>query len=148
MPRVFRTMFEDDGKPRVGIRWCCLGVRPPGGPGLQDVDIDKDGCVELNGKGMSVFRSLGDLVSLPARLVPETLQSVVPGAIGPLDARIWTLGEGDFSDGLISPGLRLHADPTRNHGVIAPAVRMTLDEFQTVLETTRDEWTVEEPEVE
>lgn len=88
MPKFYRTMFEINGKPRIGDEFCELGVRPPGKmrpngqPAVSDVDVDAKGNVLLNNKGMSVFRSHGDLNVLPRRLVPIHLAARVRVLLG------------------------------------------------------------------
>jgi hypothetical protein len=88
MPKVYRTMFEQGGKPRIGAGWCELGVRPPGRlkpnrqPAVADVDLDANDDVLMNNKGMSVFRSLADLPALHSRLVPLHLAAKIRGAAG------------------------------------------------------------------
>ena len=73
-------MFADGGKPRVGAKWCELGVRPPGTLSVPDIDLDTTGEVRLNKKGMSVFRSHADLKILSSRLIPEHLWQKLRGA--------------------------------------------------------------------
>jgi hypothetical protein len=49
MPRIFRIMKKDaDDKPTIGQTATTLGIRPG------EVDLDAQGKVILNGKGMSV----------------------------------------------------------------------------------------------
>jgi hypothetical protein len=50
MPRVFRAMRKDeDGLPHIERSASGLGVRPD-----KDIDVDPDGKIFVNGKGMSV----------------------------------------------------------------------------------------------
>ena len=125
MPKIYRTMYEQDGKPRAGQNFCELGVRPPGRilpDGRRagaDVDSDAVGNVVLNKKGMSVFRSLGDLAVLPSRLVPMHLAGKVRGAAGPTGGRIWTMGQGPFSACALSETLELF-ESGGWHGVVCP----------------------------
>lgn len=149
-PKVYRTMFEDGGKPRVGSSWSELGVRPPGTQSVPDIDLDAQGNVLLNKKGMSVFSSLADLKYLPARLVPMHLWQKVRGAGGapakghPSGMRIWSLGSGPFASGNLATGLALDA-PGGRHGTVCPAQAMPLAGFQTALADTQDSWKIDEP---
>lgn len=138
-------MFEDHGLPRTGSSFCCLGVREPGGPGRSDVDVDDNGRVVLNQKGMSVFRSLNDLQSLPVRIVPPHLRHLVRAAAGPSGTRIFSIGQGEFTSGSIGDRLELIADSTRVHGSIVPSGAMDLPGFQTALAWSQDAWVIDEP---
>lgn len=150
MPKVYRTMFEQNGKPRVGGVSCELGVRPPGRlrqngqPEIADVDMDAKGDVVLNKKGMSVFRSLADLARLPSRLVPIHLAEKVRGAVGPTGTRIWTMGQGLFASGPLTGSLELHESGTK-HGNVCPSHIMQIASLQTALAQTQNSWTIEEP---
>lgn len=150
MPKVYRTMFEDGGKPRIGKAWCKLGVRPPGRlrrdgtPAVADVDVDANGDVVLNKKGMSVFRSLADLSALPSRLVPIHLSAKVRGAAGASRTRIWTMGEGDFLTGPLTDNLDLHENGGM-HGTACPSNAMQIATLQKELADTQDSWTIDEP---
>lgn len=150
MPRIYRTMHEQDGKPRAGEGFCELGVRPPGRtrpdgqPAAADVDVDAHGHVVVNRKGMSVFRSLADLAALPSRLVPIHLAAKVRGAAGPRGARIWTMGRGPFASGRLTDDLELHASGGV-HGTVCPSHQMAIDALQRELTATQDSWAAEEP---
>src|SRR5438552_8891962 len=122
VPKVYRTMFDESGRPRVGQKRCMLGVRPPGTPATPDVDLEPNGDVSLNNKGMSVFRSFREI---PLTLVPLHLADKVRGAVGPSIAHIWSLGSGPFVSGTITATLRL--DARRGpHGNVCPAHAMRL----------------------
>lgn len=146
MPKVYRSMYEDAGKPRVGNDACELGVRPPGHPVLADVSVDASGHVVLDGAGMSVFPSIlpADLKRIPRRLVPLRLAHKVPGAAGDDDMRIWTMGAGPFASGPMTASLALNVTG-RFHGAICPLQTMSLTELQAELARTQPLWTVEEP---
>jgi hypothetical protein len=150
MPKAYRTMFEQGGEPRVGQTWCELGVRPPGSlnPGgkqpAADVDVNANGDVLLNKKGMSVFRSLADLPALPSRLVPIHLSGKVRGAAGPSGIRIWAMGQGVFASGPLIGNLELHQSGGI-HGNICPSNLMPIQALQSELANTQDSWTVDEP---
>jgi hypothetical protein len=147
MPKVYRSMYEDAGKPRIGEDNCELGVRPPGHPVNADVKLDATtGKVALDGRGMSVFPSIvpGDLKRVPKRLIPLRLADKVPGAVGDDDMKIWTTGKGAFVSGPMTASLNLNVT-SHSHGTICPAGVMSLNEFQTELANTQPDWTVEEP---
>ena len=143
-------MFEQEGKPRVGQAWCELGVRVPGRlksngqPALADVDLDANGNVVLNHKGMSVFRSLADLPALHSRLVPIHLASKVRGAAGPGGTRIWATGQGPFASGPLTNTLELFESGTE-HGTVGPSAPVPIADFQTELAKTLNSWVIEEP---
>lgn len=134
-------MFDDAGLPRIGQTRCMLGVRPPGTPSLPDIDLDLNGDVMLNSRGMSVFRSLADV---PLRLVPLHLSSKVRGAAGPGNAHIWSMGTGPFTPGTVTADLRLDA-PGGPHGTVCPGHVMPLVTFQQELANTRGFWLIDEP---
>ena len=58
MPKIYRSMKEDNGKPVIEATNNGLGVRVSPSSTVTDVDLDPDGKVILNGKGMSVDASL------------------------------------------------------------------------------------------
>ena len=150
MPKIYRTMFEESGKPRVGDTWCELGVRPPGRvradgrPAVADVDVDANGNVILNHKGMSVFRSLNDLPRLFSKLVPIHLADRIRGAAGPSGTRVWSMGQGAFTSGPLTGDLELYESGTE-HGTVCPARAMSLASLQGELAATQDGWTIDEP---
>lgn len=143
-------MHEHNGKPRVGDAWCELGVRPPGRlkpngkPETNDVDLDANGYVVLNKKGMSVFRSLADLPRLFSKLVPIHLADKVRGAAGMSGTRIWSMGQGSFSGGPITGQLELD-ESGGMHGNVCPDKAMPLATLQAELANTQDSWAIDEP---
>lgn len=146
MPKAYRTMLEDGGSPKIGPRFLYLGVREPGGPSPQpDVDLDETGCVKLNQKGMSVFRSLNDLRDLVPHLVPRHLKRHHRGAAARDGARIFSIGDGGYCSGTIANRLALVADSEDMHGSIVPDALMPLAEFQAALAATREMWAIDEP---
>ena len=150
MPKIYRTMYGQGGKPRVGDAWCELGVRPPGRmwpsgkPVPADVDVDANGNVLLNKKGMSVFRSLADLPRLFSKLVPIHLAGKIRGAAGPIGTHIWTMGQGVFASGPLTSKLELRESGTQ-HGNVCPSQFMPIVALQNELAGTQGSWTIEEP---
>jgi hypothetical protein len=53
------------------------------------------------------------------------------------------MGEGRFEEALLSPSLRLRLDGAR-HGLVEPAQRMLVHDFQQALAATQDQWTTDE----
>lgn len=130
-------MQEEEGRPRVDRGARALGERVPG-----DIALDAEGCVAPAQGGMSVSPSLR---ALPAHRVPHRLRAHAPRATGRDTDRVWSHGEGPFSPGPVDPGLRLRPDTgNTRHGVVEPAARMTLAEYERSLEGTRDDWQIDE----
>lgn len=99
-------LVEPDGLPTVGNRSKCLGVREPPDR-FADVDVDADGKVVLNRKGLSVA---DDWRRLPGHLIPEHLDDGLNGARGK-NMRVFVHGVGGFDEGVVAEGLRLlHID--------------------------------------
>src|SRR5437764_4287925 len=127
MPKFYRVMRKGtDDKPVVDATGKGLGVRGSPVNGIVDVDLDEDGKVVLNGKGMSVSPTWRDL---PYFLIPKRLRSKVPGARGAPDTFCFTMGEGPFQDGSIAAGLELRMDKPK-HGNVVPVQLVLLQEFQ------------------
>ena len=83
MPKMFRSMRKsEDEKPLVDATGKGLGVRGEPVHGVVDVDLDCEGKVILNGKGMSVAPAWRDL---PYFLISKRLRHVFPAARGSLD---------------------------------------------------------------
>lgn len=137
MPKIYRVMQEEDGKPRTGASATTLGVRVP-----QDIEPDADGLVEPGTGGMSVSPTLYDL---PRRMIPVRLAHLAPGATGRATCRVWSLGDGAFIAAPVAPHLVLRPDPLRSgHGFVEPAHRMNIQLFETAIQRTRDDWQVDE----
>ena len=133
MPRVYRVMQEENGKPKLGSSATTLGVRVPG-----DIEPDGNGNVHPGTGGMSVSPSLS---ALPAILVPKRLKDQVPAARGSDGHRVWSLGEGVFVAAPVAPGLVLRPDPhDRRHGFVEPGIIMPLESYREVIDDTRDSW--------
>lgn len=136
MPRVFRSMRKDqDGLPSIEQSSSALGVRP----GI-DVDIDSQGRVLANGKGMSVSPNWRDL---NLSRVPKRLRHLLPGARGSNNVFCFRRGDGPFESSTFAEGLILQPDsPT--HGVVAPAESGPLADYEAALAATRSDWIVDE----
>lgn len=141
IPKIYRTMFDDAGLPRIGQKRCMLGVRGPGTPSTPDIDLEANGDVTLNHRGMSVFGSLADI---PLKLIPIDLTRPVRGAAGPSNAHIWSMGTGPFASGTITAALH-HDAPGGPHGFVCPAHLMPLVTFQRELANTQGSWGIDEP---
>jgi hypothetical protein len=131
---------DNDGKPVVDPTGRGLGVREVTVNGVTDVDLDSEGHVILNGKGMSVAPSWR---ALPPHLVPKRLKDKFPRARGSVELRCFTMGDGPFQDGPIADDLDFKRDTPR-HGLIVPRTSVSLDQYQTDLANTRDLWVIDE----
>jgi hypothetical protein len=136
MPRIYRIMKEEDGKPKVGDRFGELGVRPE-----KDIQVDEGRQVRPGEGGMSVGPCLRDL---PPMLVPRRLGHIVQGARGSNSCRRWSMGNGPYEPGTVAPGLQLRIEANGKHGLVEPAAAATLDAFQRALAATCPAWTVDE----
>src|SRR5712692_11472155 len=83
MPRVYRVMEAEHGKPLVGRSATALGVRVDG---HADVSLEADSFVAPEGGGMSVSPSLR---TLPAHRIPRRLSHLVPAARGKNNRHVW-----------------------------------------------------------
>lgn len=136
MPLVFRAMKRDeDGLPSVEHSASGLGVRP-----ATDVDVDAQGNVAVNGKGMSVSPSWR---VLPISRIPKRLRDKVPGARGSNNTFCFKAGTGPFEAGSFAPGLALEPD-SATHGCITPVQRVVLTQYQGDLAATRADWQFDE----
>lgn len=141
MPKIFRAMRKaEDEKPVVGASSSGLGVRIPGEGQRTDVDLDENGLVMLNSKGMSVSPQWRDL---PPSRIPKRLKYKCPDAIGTGAISCFSMGEGAFENGPLTVDLDLIVDNIE-HGFVAPHVAVTLAQFQEDLASTRDLWTIDE----
>lgn len=116
-----------------------LGVRGPE-DGNPDVDIDAEGDIILNGRGMSVAPNWRDL---PYFRIPIRLVEVFRSARGSNNLYCFVFGGGVFHDGEIASELDLLVtSPT--HGVVVPQKQVPLEDFQGLLAQTRDRWAIDE----
>jgi hypothetical protein len=138
MPRIFRSMTNDNGKPLVANTARGLGVRFGDGP-HDDIPIDADGNVH-SGKGMSVVPAWR---LLKFHRIPRRLRSKVPQATGKPEDACWRMGEGPFSDGPVAMHLTLITESSE-HGVVSPDAAIPSVTFVEALVATRDSWVVDE----
>jgi hypothetical protein len=125
--------MEDDGLPMVIPSTSVLsparglGVRP-----VFDISVDEADFVEPGGDGMSVAQDSPEYLPDPRRPVSLGGESSDP---------LWQIEEEHLGEALT---YRLD-EPPSHHGVIEPAWRMTLEDYELALAETRDAWT-ESPE--
>lgn len=130
MATLYRTMRRDaDGHPMVIPSTSVLsparglGVRP-----VLDISMDDAGHVEPDTNGMSVAQDAPEFL-------PEHRRPVSLG--GESDDPQWRIEEEELGAALV---YRLDEPPPR-HGVIEPAWRMTLEEYELAIAETREAWT-------
>jgi hypothetical protein len=141
MPKIYRSMRkEDDDKPKVDATGKGLGVRVEPVNRVTDVDLDREGRVVLNGKGMSVAPGWRDL---PYFLIPQRLREKMPAARGSSRLHCFVMGHGAFQNAKITEELELRVDSAK-HGVVVPRALVSVDRFQADLAATRDEWSIDE----
>lgn len=144
--RVYRGMRRNnrDGLPKVGPAGSKLGARPgyaedeidsedrfkPGDQIRPDIWVDENGMVQPGTGGMSV--------ALPPmnNLVPHRRPPKHGG-----DDSSYEVYELDTDD--LPEGLKTRGDPygLNRHFFIEPALEVSFDEYQRILESTRALWT-------
>jgi len=124
---------DSDGLPMVSQT--SLGVRP----GV-DVDLDPEGDILVNGKGMSVAP---DWRQINVNRIPKRLRPTVPGAAGSNNTFCFRFGSGPFVQGPFAPGLTLEPD-SATHGNVAPAQVVSLAAYERDLAATRPDWQEDE----
>ena len=144
MPRVYRSMLEDAGQPKIERGANGLGVRIDGDK--PDIQIQVDGTVNAEEKGMSVM-SLRKF--LPVYRVYYKLKHIREGAKSPnANLRIWRMGDGPFHREIVAPDLMLIPDPPKadgvEHGVMAPERDMPITDYETALANTQAQWVIDE----
>ncbi len=111
-----------------------------------DISSDSNGTVYPNTGGISVARSIADL--LP-HLIPRRLRDHFEDATGKDNRFVWSMGEGDFSEGIAAENLFLRRKPEsalkQVQGLVEPAGEMLLEAYQSALATTKEKWHVDEP---
>lgn len=127
-----------DGFPAVEAGARGLGVRTP----PADVDLDGDGMIVMNGRGMSVAAHWR---RLPAHRIPARLDDGVLGASGNSGDHCWRIGDGPFQAGHVTEQLDLALKAHDvNKGNVVPAARSLLTAFQADLAATRRAWEIDE----
>jgi hypothetical protein len=142
MATIYRSMKKaGDDLPVVGSNAKELGVRVPPNPNA-DVDLDDQGNVLLNGKGMSVAQNWRNL---PPHLVPRRLRTILSSAAGSDQLACYKLGDGPFQAGPINDRLILvlKAHDPRS-GNVVPSQSGQVREFQDDPAATRSDWSIDE----
>ncbi len=142
MPLIWRGMRIDRDRPEVGRGGSLLGVRV--GDGIDDdINPDREGCVQPGQGGMSVSPSIE---SLPPHRTPRRLRErypeKFPDATGSNRHHCWSFGEGPFAPGRVADRLRLGLDPNapERHGLVGPDDRMKVADYESALAATRNWW--------
>ena len=135
MPKVFRAMKEENGKPATGQDATRLGLR------RGEVPLDSAGLVQPSSGGLSVRPSLQ---AIPIEFVPRRLAHLCQGARGNDRSCGWSHGQGPFADGEVAPTLRLRIDQPNRHGLFEPKAVTTLADFEQAIAATRNDWIVDE----
>jgi hypothetical protein len=136
MPKIYRSMKREDGKPAIGNNATSLGVRVP-----QDIDPDAAGDVHPGPHGMSVSPSVD---RLPMMFIPRRLSERFPKAVGSNNLHIWEMGEGPWVAGGVAPALGLVPDPLKadRHGFVSPNLIMSLADYRAALAATQGTWSL------
>jgi hypothetical protein len=142
MPTIYRPMkHAEDGLPVVGSNSKELGVRIPPNSNA-DIDLDGNGSVILNGKGMSVAKHWKYLLG---HLVPKRLRPTFPGATGPNSLTCYKTGTGAFAEASLNHELTVALKTDDPHaGNVVPSRLVALQQFQAALAATRAQWTPDE----
>ncbi len=112
----------------------------PNGVRRVDIDLDNQGNVLVNGKGMSVaphWRNIN------VNRIPKRLRSVKPGAGGSNNTFCFRFGDGPFVQGVFAQGLTLEPD-SLVHGNVAPVQVALLASYEGDLAATRPNWEEDE----
>lgn len=84
--------------------------------------------------------------ALPPHRLPRRLQKKYPerfpDATAPNGVHCWCMGKGAFVPERVADRLCLRLDPDdpERHGLVEPDDRMKMEEYETALEATRDQW--------
>jgi hypothetical protein len=142
MPQIYRSMEKDGERPRIGRSATALGVRirVEGEEKPQDIPVDDSGRVSPSTGGMSVAPAWR---LLPTHRIPARLKPFCHDATGKNSLVCWKMGEGEFGDGPLAPGLNLRRD-TATHGLVEPAKVVSLETYEADLAATRDHWIIDE----
>jgi len=126
---------DEDDLPTVEQSSNGLGVRM-----AVDIDVDGQGNVMMNGKGMSVAPSWR---KLPIYRIPRRLRDKIPKARGSNSVYCFKYGAGPFVQGAFAAGLELVPDSS-THGCVVPAQTTLLAQFERDLADTRGGWQIDE----
>ena len=118
-PKLYRSMKEDSGIPKIEASARALGARPN-----TDIPIDENGMVHPNIGGISTSPSPYDL--------PEHRRPAAYGGTG--KDPVWSI---DIND--LGPDLKYVPDSPK-HGTIQPTRVMTVEEYQEALVETVLRW--------
>ena len=142
MPLIYRAMEKDGDRPRIGRSATALGVRirVEGEKKPEDIPLDGSGRVSPSTGGMSVSPAWR---LLPTHRIPARLKPLCPDATGKNGLVCWKMGEGEFVDGPLAPGLNFRRT-TANHGLVEPAQVVPLETYEADLAATRDHWIIDE----
>ncbi len=142
MAIIYRVMTNQDGRPKIGPTRRTLGVKARPGDESEEVDIPTDwhGIVRSNTGGMSVAPSWRDL---PRHRIPARLRCLLPSACGKNEDACWRMGQGPFQHASVASGLCLRVT-SRIHGLVEPAMAVSLDQYQSDLAATQNEWVIDE----
>lgn len=135
MPLVYRSMFGENGVPRIGRSATALGVRIP-----TDIAPDANDRVAPGTGGMSVAPSWR---SLPSHRIPRRLREFAPDATGNDKMFCWRYGNGEFASSSFAEDLNLSVSSQR-HGNIEPACEMATARFEALLGATQTRWVNDE----
>lgn len=146
MPRIYRVMKQLDGKPETGNSSCMLGARERD---LGRGEAPTDDFVEPAKAGLSVG---GCVRTTYLNILPRRLQALYPqwarGAKGRDSDQVWAMGQGPYEAAPVTVDLDLRIPPPTKdnpgHGLVAPARKMLLEEYQAALAATQDQWKVDE----
>src|SRR5688572_3074629 len=116
MPKIYRVMKDDNGKPKIGTAGAMLGVRIKSETSKGDIDPDANGDVHPNQRGLSVNPSIQ---SMPPELLPKRLRAIYPEAAGRDTNFVWSHGSGPFVQGPVAPHLELRPNKA-SHGFVGP----------------------------
>ncbi len=142
MPLSYRSMEKDGDRPRIGRSATArkVRIRVEGETKPEDIPVDDSGRVSPSTGGMSVAPAWR---LLPTHRIPARLKALCPDATGKNSLVCWKMGEGEFVDGPLAPGLNLRRD-TATHGVVEPARAVPLETYEADLAATCDHWIIDE----
>jgi hypothetical protein len=138
MPKIYRAMLSDSGRPVIGAERNMLGIRtPPDEPA--DIIPDGNGNVGPNLGGMSVNPSISFMLPVhwPKRWHKQYPQ--FKGARGGDGIEVFMHGDGEFMRAPITDDLQLRPDGPK-HGVVEPAREMALNQYVAALASTQNDW--------